>query len=186
MHAQRVAGLEVVHHDLAVQLHPRVALAGQPLHAKAGASEDACAESLLKTDRELHAGRRAHEAMAVNHVSVARRDLQREDLPGKLGREREQARPADRCVLGHEQRAAGDRSAERAEEAALLAARRRGRLHLDGHRHPRQLAGLCEHLLVRLHVHLEDGHHRADDLRIHRPNPPKAMSRRVNGLRTPI
>src|SRR5439155_19370136 len=130
MHPERVSCLQVVHHDFAVQLHPRMALADEPLHPKSGAAEDAGAEALLKADGELDTGCAAHEAVAVDHVAVPRRDLQREDLPWQLRREREQALPADRRVLRHEESSARDRPAERAEKAALLAAGRGRRLPL--------------------------------------------------------
>src|SRR5438874_11335437 len=69
---QRVARLQVVGDDLAVELHPGAALALQALHAKAGAAEDAGAQLLLETDRELHARSPAHEAVAVHHVAGRR------------------------------------------------------------------------------------------------------------------
>src|SRR5438093_8001034 len=65
---QRVARLQVVGDDLAVELHPGAALALQALHAKAGAAEDAGAKLLLETDRELHARSPAHEAVAGTNV----------------------------------------------------------------------------------------------------------------------
>jgi hypothetical protein len=105
--------------------------------------------------------------MSVDHVALPRRDLQRQDLAGQLGREREQARAADRRVLGHEKRASRHGAAERAHEATLLAAGRGRGLHLHRHRQPRHLARFREDLLIGLHVQLEDGHHRADDLRFH-------------------
>src|SRR6266545_4985155 len=92
MHAQGVARLEVVDHDLAVQLDPRQALAREPLHAKPGAAEHAGAQPLLKRDRELHADRRAHETVPVDQVAVPRRDLEGHDLPWQLRREGEQSR----------------------------------------------------------------------------------------------
>src|SRR5882762_10245239 len=69
--AQRVAWLQVVNDHLAVQLHPRRSLTLQPLHAKAGASEDPGTQSLLEPDRELHADGGAHETVAVDHVTLA-------------------------------------------------------------------------------------------------------------------
>src|ERR1700730_14856991 len=48
MDAQRVAGLKVVHHDLAMKLHPCLPLSLEPLHPKPGAAEDAGAEALLE------------------------------------------------------------------------------------------------------------------------------------------
>src|SRR6266571_6124017 len=165
---QGVARLQVICDDLAVELYPGAALALQALHAKAGAAEYAGAESLLETDRELHARGRAHEAVTVHEVAGRRRDLHRQDLARELGREGEQPRAAGRRVLGHEERAAGDRPPEGAEETALLPAGRGRRLHLDRHRHPRQLAGLGENLVARLHVQLEDRQNGADDLWLHR------------------
>src|SRR5713226_8810848 len=108
MHAQGVAGLQVVSHDLAVELDPGRPLALQSLHAKTGAAEYARTQPLLEADRELDANRRAHEAVAVNHVALAWRDLHRQDLPRQLGREGEQPGTADRRVLGYEQSATGD------------------------------------------------------------------------------
>ena len=169
MNAQRVARLQVVHDDLAVQLHPCVALPGQPLHAKSRAAEDARTQSLLKADRELDPDVGAHEAVPVNEVAVAGRDVQGDDLPRQLGGESEEPRPTDRGVFGHEQGAAGERAADRTDEPTLLPAHRRARLHLNRHRHPRQLAGLREHLVVGLHAELEHRHHGADDLGFHGP-----------------
>src|SRR5690349_23649216 len=54
MHAQGVAGLQVIGHDFTVELDPGLALTLQALHAKTGAAEHAGPESLLKADRELH------------------------------------------------------------------------------------------------------------------------------------
>src|SRR5260370_17817171 len=71
MHSQCVAGLQVVSHDLAVELDPGRALALQSLHAKTGAAEYARAQPLLEADRELDADRRAHESVAWNHVALA-------------------------------------------------------------------------------------------------------------------
>src|SRR5258706_10457821 len=93
--AQRVACLQVVHHDLAMQLHPRMALTLKSLHAKPGAAEDSRAEPLLKADRELDTGCAAHEAVTVDHVAVIRRYLQGQDLAGQLRSKREEARSAD-------------------------------------------------------------------------------------------
>src|SRR5712691_2486741 len=123
MHAQGVAGLQVVSHDLAVELAPGRALSLQSLHAKTGAAEYARAQPLLEADRELDANRRAHEAVAVNHVALAWRDLHGQDLPRKLGREGEEPGTSDRRVLRHEQGAAGNRATERAHESTLLPSR---------------------------------------------------------------
>ncbi len=110
MDAKRVAWLEVVDDDLAVQLDPGRALAGEPLQAKAGAAEDAGAQALLEADGELHAGCGAHEAVAVDHVALVRRDLHGEDLAGELGGEGEQPWTSGGAVLGHEKGAARDRA----------------------------------------------------------------------------
>ena len=168
MHAQGVARLQVVDHHLAMQLDPRPALSLQALHTKAGASEDARTQSLLKADRKLDADGGAHEPVPVNHVALVGGDLERQDLPGQLGRKRKQARPTNCGVLGHEQRAARHGAAERAEEATLLPARGGRCLHLHSHRHPGQLPRLSEDLVSRLHGHLEHWHHCADDLGFHR------------------
>src|SRR5713101_5896522 len=69
VHAQRVARLEVVDDDLAVELHPGLTLALQALHAEARTAKDAGAEPLLKADRELHAGGGADEPMSMDHVA---------------------------------------------------------------------------------------------------------------------
>src|ERR1051326_8448691 len=61
VHPDGVAGLQVVHDDLAVELDPGLALALEALHAKARASEDAGHEPLLEADRELHAEGRSEE-----------------------------------------------------------------------------------------------------------------------------
>ena len=151
-----------------MQLDPRPALSLQALHTKAGASEDARTQSLLKADRKLDADRGAHEPVPVNHVALVGGDLERQNLPRQLGCERQQARPTDCRVLGHEQRAARDGAAQRAEETTLLPARGGRGLHLHSHRHPGQLPGLCKHLVTRLHGHLEHGHNGADDLGFHR------------------
>src|SRR5882672_10099706 len=68
VNTQRVAWLQVVRDDLAVELHPGLALSLKALHAKAGAAEDAGAKPLLETDRELHARGRAHEAVPMHEV----------------------------------------------------------------------------------------------------------------------
>src|SRR5882672_11056383 len=49
VNTQRVARLQVVRDDLAVELYPGLALSLKALHAKAGAAEDAGAEPLLET-----------------------------------------------------------------------------------------------------------------------------------------
>src|SRR3984893_18439864 len=82
MHAQGVARLQVVAHDLAAEPDPRGSLSLQALHAKTRAAENPCPQPLLEADRKLDAERRAHEAMAMNHVALAWRDLHRQDLAG--------------------------------------------------------------------------------------------------------
>src|SRR5207253_1659596 len=130
---QRVARLQVVDDDLAVQSHPRLALPGQLLETKAGPSENARAQALLETDRELDAKGRAQEAVPVNHVTRSGRDLHGEDLTRELRREGKESRTSDGRVLRHEKRAAGERAPEGAHKPTLLASHRRAGLHLDRH-----------------------------------------------------
>src|SRR5258707_15554194 len=101
MDAQRVAGLQVVHDHLAVQLDPGLALALQSLHAEPRAAENSGPQPLLKADRELHADGGAHESVAVDHVALAGSDLDRQDLAGKLGGNTAQARPGHTRRLAH-------------------------------------------------------------------------------------
>jgi len=122
MNAQRVARLQVVHDHLAVELNPGLALSLEPLQAKPGASENPRTQPLLEADRELDPDGGSHEAVAMNHVALARRDLQGQDLARQLGGKRKQAGATDRRVLGHEERAAGHRAAVRTKQATLLAA----------------------------------------------------------------
>src|SRR5437667_12208957 len=100
MHTQRVAWLQVIDDNLAVQRDPALALTGQLLQAKARAAEDAGAETLLESDRKLHTDRGAQEAVPVDHVALPGCDLQRQDLARKLGRECKQAGPTHGRVLG--------------------------------------------------------------------------------------
>src|ERR1700730_1814421 len=65
VYAQRVACRQVVNDHLAVKLHPRLTLALEALHPETGSAEDAGAEPLLESDRELHADRCAHEAVPM-------------------------------------------------------------------------------------------------------------------------
>src|SRR5438105_6036528 len=147
MHAQGVARLQVVDDDLTVQGDPCLPLPRQLLQAKSGAAEDARAEALLEADRKLDSELRAEEAMAMDHVTLTGRDLKRQDLARQRGRKGEESRSSPRRVFRHEQCAAGHSPTERTEKAALLAADRRSGLHLDRHRHPRQLTGLGENLV---------------------------------------
>src|SRR5438046_5580827 len=110
-----------------MHLDAGLTLAGEPLHPKPGAAEDSGAQALLESDRELDPHSRAHEAMPMDHVAVARGDVKGQDLTWKLARERQQSGAADGRVLGHEKRASGHRPAERAQESALLSAHRRSR-----------------------------------------------------------
>src|SRR5437773_10864262 len=89
MHPQCVAGLQVVDDNLAVQGNPCLPLTGVLLQPTSGAGEDARSEALLEPDRELHAELGAEETVAMHHVSLAGRDLQRQDLPRQLGGEGE-------------------------------------------------------------------------------------------------
>ena len=60
---------EVVGDDLTTELDPGLTLARQTLHAETGTAEQTGAESLLKADRELHAGGGAHEPMPMYQVT---------------------------------------------------------------------------------------------------------------------
>src|SRR6266851_2715967 len=167
VYAQGVARLQVVGHDLAVQLDPRLALPLEALHPESRAAENARAQPLLEADGKLDADGGAHETVPVNHEALARGDIHGQDLAWQLGRECEQPGPAHAGVLGHEEGAAGDRSSERTHEATLLPTGRRRRLQLHRHRHPGHLARLGENFLVGLHAQLEHGHDGSDDLWLH-------------------
>ena len=105
-----------------MKLHPRVPLTLQALHGEPGAAEDTGAQPLLESDRELHARRRAHEAVPVTHVALSGCDFQGQDLTRQLGGKRQQSRTTDCGVLRHEESATRNCAAERAHESALLAA----------------------------------------------------------------
>ncbi len=121
VHPQCFAGAQVTHNDLAAQLQPRGAIAGDLLQQKAITAKDARAQRLLKADAKLDLWRRAQEAVAVNHELVPGADLERQNMPGNLGRKGDLARCALRLVLGHEQGATPGDALDRAKETAAPA-----------------------------------------------------------------
>src|SRR6267378_4655573 len=101
MHPEGIARLQVVDDNLAVQSNPGLTLPGQLLKPKARAAEDSRAQALLKTDRKLDSDLSAKESMAMDHVALAGRDLQRQDLARQLGREGQKPWSAYSRVLRH-------------------------------------------------------------------------------------
>src|SRR5260370_38728158 len=91
---------EVVDDDLAVERDPRLPLALKPLHSKPGAAEDSGTQLLLEPYRELHSDRPAHEPVAVDHISLARRNPDREELSRQLAGEGPPAVPSPPPGLG--------------------------------------------------------------------------------------
>src|SRR5882724_6147922 len=106
MHAQSFSGLQVAQDEFAGKLKPGGALSAEVLKQKAAATENARTQRLLEADRNLNLRRRAKKSVAMDHVLVPGRDLNRHDVSGQLGRKRHLAGSADGAVFGHEKRAA--------------------------------------------------------------------------------
>ena len=92
MDAQGFSRLQILRHQLTGELEPGRALPADMLQQEAVAAEDAGAERLLKADAELDLRRGAEEAMPVHHVLLTGTDLDRHDVAGKLGGERQFSR----------------------------------------------------------------------------------------------
>src|SRR5450755_3280044 len=114
MHEQALAGGKIVGDDLAVELDPCLRRTADLLKHEAAAAKNSGAERTLKTHRELHTRRAAQKSMTMDHVPLARGNVDRHDLAGKLGGERDHAWRALCRVLGHEETAAAGRAHDRA------------------------------------------------------------------------
>src|ERR1700683_608523 len=104
--------------------------------------------------------------MAMDHVFIARCDLQRQDMPRHAGGESQLAGPAQGAVLGHKQAAAAGNSLECAKEAPASGELRVGG-HLDVGGHPGKLARLGNDGVVVLELELEYRHGGASDAVLH-------------------
>src|SRR5262245_44323264 len=118
MHAQSFARLQIADYEFAGEFEPGGALSAEVLEQEAAAAEDACAERLLEADGNLNLRRGAEKAVAMNHVLVPGRDLNRHDVSRQLRRERHFARSADGAVFGHEDGAAAGHALQNAEQAS--------------------------------------------------------------------
>src|SRR5215813_9263291 len=118
MYAQSFSRLQVADDEFAGEFEPGGALSAEVLEQEAAAAEDARAERLLEAYGNLNLRRGAQKALAMNHVLVPGRDLNRHDVSGQLGRERHLARRADGAVFGHENGAAAGHALQNAEQAS--------------------------------------------------------------------
>jgi len=118
MDRQRLAGGELVGEDLAAELDPGLAAAGQPLQHEALAAKDAAAERALQGHAKLDSLHAAQEPVPVHQIAASRLHLDRHDLAGHLCGEGDGALASRSGELGHEQAAAGNRAGDRAPEAA--------------------------------------------------------------------
>jgi len=106
--------------------------------------------------------------VAVHEERLAGGDVDRHDVAGQLGRERDHAGAGDRLVVGEEQAAAAQDALEAAHEAAAaLSAGAHVLSELDVRGHPGELAVGGDHLLALLQGDLEDRHRGALDLGLH-------------------
>jgi hypothetical protein len=112
MHAQHLTGSQVVGDDFAAKFDPGAAGAGQALQQEAIAAENARTERLLKAGGQAHPFGGANEAVLVDQVAAAGLHLDFSHLAGDFCREGDHAGLRRRTVFGHEQAAAGKRSAD--------------------------------------------------------------------------
>ena len=99
MDAEALAGGQIVGDDFAAELDPCLGGAAEALEDEAIAAEDARAEALLEADAEDGVRRAAEEAVPVDHVFLAGRDGDGEDVAGDFCGEGDGAgRAAGRCI----------------------------------------------------------------------------------------
>src|ERR1019366_2257148 len=167
VHAQRLAGGQLVPDHFTGQLSPGAALAADALQDEALTAEHARGEGLLETGRDLDAGAAGEEPMPVNHVVAAGSDIDRQDAARHFGGERDDPRRSLRGVGAHQQSPSADLALQRSHQplSAYTAAHAGG--HLDGVGHPGELADLGDDALTPVERNRQHRHGRAENLVLH-------------------
>ena len=106
----------------------------------------------------------------MNHVLVARRNFDGNDVAGELGGEGQFSRGAEGAVFGHEDGAAAGDALEDAEESSAAGELGVGR-HLDRAAHPGELSGFGDDGVVGIKSEFENGHGGAGDAALHGESP---------------
>ena len=115
----------------------------------------------------------------MREVLLPRAHLHRHNMPRHLRRKRDLARRSKRRVLRHKQRSAAGHAPYRAHQPAP-ARHLRVRVHLQARGHPRELARLRDHTLIRLEQQLQHRHRRPNNSALHR-----SISLAIDGIATP-
>src|SRR5690349_20165924 len=166
MNAERFTGAQILDHQFPRKLEPGSALAADMLKDETASAKDSRAQRLLESDANLNLRGRAKKPMAVNHVFMARADLDRHNVSGKFCRKRQFARPTHGAIFGHEKRSAACDALQRAPDASS-AGKLRMRGHLNRAAHPGKLAGFGNDGIAWIEDELQDRRRRAYDLVAH-------------------
>lgn len=87
IHHDALTGLELVFHQIAVDLHEGSAVAGKSLHDEALTAEKAGTESLVEMDGQLYAGLCRQEGALLDDHLLTGGNVQHLDLAGEAGGE---------------------------------------------------------------------------------------------------
>src|SRR5207247_5527752 len=118
---QGFAGLQVVGHDLTVELDPASAAATDLLEDVTGPTEDSRSERALKPDRNRNLWRAAQKAVPMDQVAASTLDIEGQNLARYLRGEGYQSGAVSGRVVGHEQTAPADGALEHAKDALRTA-----------------------------------------------------------------
>lgn len=152
VHHQGLAGVQVILHDVAVELREGHASAGELLHDEPLAAEEAGAQLLLEEDGQLDARLAGQEAALLHHQLPARADVKGPDAAGEAGGKGDQPLAALGGVAVLEDGVAGEHPAQGLPQPAVGAG-----LHLHVGSHPAHAAPLGNHGLAGLQL---ADHHR--------------------------
>src|SRR5579859_6299370 len=106
MNAQGFAGAQILDDQFSGKLEPSGTLAAEMLKDESASTKNSRTQRLLETDTNLNLRRRAKKPVAVNHVFMARADLDRHNVSWKFCRKRQFARRSHGAIFGHEKRSA--------------------------------------------------------------------------------
>ena len=152
IHHQGLTGVQVVFHDMPVELGEGNPPAGELLHDEALAAEEAGAQLLLEKDGQLDARLAGQEAALLHHQLPARTDVKGPDAAREAGGKGDQSLAALGGVAVLENGVAGEHPPKRLPQTAVGAG-----LHLHVGGHPAHAPPLGEHGLAGLQL---ADHHR--------------------------